>query len=314
MSTRFNICLPLIMVFFAIQCVAQQLPERSTNDSNAFIWNPAMTSVNDYWEVGAIYKQQWAGFDDAPRTITASFQYPFSDKNMSLGMYIMQDRAHPLTFNAIGFTYNYQVKLNIAKDDYLSIGLTGNYGEYRVDMKNVITSDGVDPLTPLDGSSMIIPNAGAGLFYATNKDKFDRNTLYLGVSGNQLLSSDLILDAEDQTINLERVPHANAIIGGSILFHSDTYFEPSIWVDYASKNVVDLNIGARIEQENVFWAGINYATSQAASVQGGVILTDGAFKDGQLRIGGLARYNLGRLGSSLGVGYEFYLAYRFYAN
>ncbi len=310
--TSFKCLLILFFLGTTFMCVAQQQLERSAYDSNAFIWNPAMTSINDYWEVGANYRQQWAGFDDAPRAITASIQYPFQEKNMSLGMYLLNDQTHPLIFNAIGFTYNYQLKLNLAKEDYLSIGILGSYGEYRVDMKNIVTSDGADPLTPTSGGSMIIPNLGAGLFYTTNKDKFDNSTLYVGVSASQLLSSDLILEGADQDINLERVPHANVILGATILIERDLYFEPSVWANYASPNIFDVNLGARIEQENIFWAGANFTTSQTLSAQGGIILTDGLFEDGQLRIGGLATYNVGKLGSALGVGYEFYLAYRFY--
>jgi len=315
MPCVFKICLHLILALFVVHCTAQQLPERSTYDSNSFIWNPAMTSINDYWELGANYKQQWAGFDDAPRTITASIQYPFEDKNMSIGMYLLTDQTHPLLFNSVGFTYNYQFKLNIAEDDFLSIGILGSYGEYRIDSKDVVTSVGSDPLTPLNGSSMIIPNAGAGLFYSTSKDKFDKSTLYIGIGANQLLSSDLNFDGLDQSIlNLQRVPHANAILGGSILFNSDMYVEPSAWINFASENIFEVNAGVRIEQEDVFWGGVYFNNSQSFSVQGGVILTDGVFQDGQLRIGGLATYNIGKLGSSLGIGYEFYLAYRFYNN
>ena len=310
--TSFKYLLTLLFLLLTFLSIAQQQIERSTYDSNAFIWNPAMTSINDYWEVGANYKQQWAGFENAPRTITASVQYPFQENNMSLGMYLLNDQTHPLIFNAIGFTYNYQLKLNLTKEDYLSIGILGSYGEYRVDMKDIVTSDGADPLTPVNGASMIIPNVGAGLFYTTNKDKFDDNTLYIGVSANQLLSSDLIFEGMDQDLNLQRVPHANAILGATILIEQDLYFEPSIWANYASQNIFDINVGARVEQENIFWAGANYTTSQTLSAQGGIILTDGLFEDGQLRIGGLATYNLSKLGSSLGVGYEFYVAYRFY--
>jgi len=305
----------LSMLFISMFCMAsfaQQLPERSTYDSNAFIWNPAMTSTNNYLEFGANYKQQWAGFEDAPRTITASFQYPFVDKNMSMGMYVMHDKTHPLLFNSIGFTYNYQIKLNIAKEDYLSIGILGTYGEYRIDTKNIITTEGQDPLMPFDGESKIVPNAGFGLFYATAKDKFDRNTFHLGLSANQLFTNDLTFDGVEQEVNFMRAIHANAILGVSILLNPDTYIEPSAWMNYAGNNIYDLNAGMRIEQENTFWAAANYTTSQNFSLQGGVILTDGVFEDGQLRIGGLATYNLGKLGSTLGFGYEFYLAYRFY--
>lgn len=303
-----------VLFFTSFICIgfAQQLPERSTYDANAFIWNPAMTSIHNYWELGATYKQQWVGFDDAPRTLMASFQYPFVDKNMSMGMYMMHDKTHPLLFNAIGFTYNYQFKLNITREDFLSIGLLGTYGEYRVDTKNILTSLEQDPLMPVDGASKIIPNAGAGIFYTTNKDKFDSNTIYLGVGVQQLFSSDLKFDGTDQDVNFLRAPHANAIMGVTLLMNANTYIEPSVWLNYAGENIYELNAGFRMEQEDTFWAAANFSVSQNFSVQGGVILTDGIFEDGQMRIGGLATYNLGKLGSSIGLGYEFYVAYRFY--
>ena len=181
-------------------------------------------------------------------------------------------------------------------------------------MKDIITSVGEDPLTPVNESSTIIPNFGAGLFYTTNKDKFSSNTLYAGISASQLFSSDLIFEGLERDVNLARVLHGNAIVGATLLIERDLYFEPSIWVNYASQNIFDLNVGARVEQENIFWAGANFTTSQTLSAQGGVILTNGVLQDGQLRIGGLATYHIGRLSSSLGVGYEFYIAYRFYNN
>ncbi len=308
-----NVLALLIIVFSSIAVMhAQQLAERSTYDANAFVWNPALTGIYDYWELSATYKQQWAAFDDAPRTIMASFQYPFTDKNMSLGLFMMHDKTHPLLFNSIGFTYNYQFKLNLFDEDYLSIGLLGTYGEYRLDFNNIIVSDSNDPLTPLDGTSKISPNAGAGFFYTTNKDKFDSNTFYLGMGIQQLFSTNLKFDGSDQEINFMRAPHANLMLGATILVNADTYIEPSAWVNYASENLFDINVGIRLEQEDRFWAAANVNVAQNFSLQGGLILTDGFFEDGQMRIGGMATYNVGPLGSSLGLGYEFYIAYRFY--
>ena len=85
-------------------------------------------------------------------------------------------------------------------------------------------------------------------------------------------------------------------------------------MNYSADNLYEYDLGVRLEQESTFWAGAYFNTSQFFSVQGGIILTEGIFKDGQLRIGGLANYNVGKLGSSLGIGYEFYLAYRFSYN
>ena len=302
----------LFFLFFTIGLSAQQLPERNTFEGNGFIWNPAMTAVRNYWELGATYKQQWMGFEDAPSSAFVSFQYPFLDKNMSAGVFIIHDNTHPLKFNSINFNYNYQLPLNLFKDDRLSIGINGSLGEYHISSDRIVVSDAADLFLPNEEMTSMVPNASVGLFYVSEVERFYNNGFYVGLSANQLLGRDLIFDADGTSpLNLQRQLHANAIVGVSFLALPDLLVEPSLWLNYSENNVTDFNLGVLVEKENTFWAGMAFSNSQQFSLQAGVILTDGFFKDGALRIGTLANYNMGTLGQDLGFGYEFYVAYRF---
>ena len=60
-----------------------------------------------------------------------------------------------------------------------------------------------------------------------------------------------------------------------------------------------------------FWIGLNYATSQTLAFQGGVIVQNNFTRDGTMRIGTAATYNIGQFGKVRGLGFEFYAAYRF---
>jgi len=301
----------ILFVLFSIQLFSQQLPDRSNFEGNSFVWNPAMTAVRTYWELGATYKQQWLGFQDAPRTAIVSFQYPFVDTNMSAGVFITHDNTHPIQFNSISFTYNYQLPLNLFKDDRLSIGIMGSMGEFSIDSDRIMVGDAADVLLPNDEVSSLIPNAGFGIFYISEKERFYNNGFYIGIGSNQLLSNDLIFDTDGTPLNLRRDIHANGIVGFTFLAAQDLLIEPSVWVDYASKNVTNINFGILLEKQDAFWGGLNFSLSQEFSLQAGLILKEGFFKDGIMRIGTKASYNMGTLGMDLGFGYEFYVAYRF---
>jgi len=294
--------------------LGQQLPYASNFSATNFIFNPAMTAPLEYWEMAATYRQQWAGFEDAPRTATASIQYPFVGRNMSLGASIMHDETHPLTFNSISFSYAYKLRIGLFQDDQLSLGLLGTFGEYQVDSKSIVVNDDTDFLLPEDETSKIIPNAGFGVYYRTYADgDFDRSYVYGGVGVNQLFASNLVFEADTDPTNLKREMHGNAILGAKII-RDYLALEPTIWLNYANQNLYNINLGVKFERYESFWIGLAYSSSQTATLQAGVILKDdllGFLKDGHLRIGTMATYNSGSVRQYQGLGYEFYIAYRF---
>lgn len=290
---------------------AQQLGYGSNFSEVDFMWNPAMTATLSSWELGATYRQQWLGFEDAPITGAASFQFPFIDKNMSMGTYITLDRTHPLKSNAIAFTYAYKLRLNIFDEDQLSIGVMASLSEMHIDSKRIVVNDYNDELLPNDESSQISPNGGFGIYYQSYAGSdFEDTYFYLGAALNQFLGSDLIFNSDGFPTNLKRTIHGNAIFGLRVI-NDYLAFEPSAWVNYSQPNIYNVNIGIKIENYESFWAGASFSTNRTLSVQAGLILKKGLLKDGLLRIGTLATYNIGKVGPHQGVGYECYIAYRF---
>ena len=114
-GTKWGLGLLAIALMTVTNMSAQQLPARSPFASNNFIWNPAMTAVEDYWEVGITHQQEWVGFEDAPETTTIYGQYPVLKENFSLGGFLVLDEIKPIRNNTLALSYAYKLKFGPRK-------------------------------------------------------------------------------------------------------------------------------------------------------------------------------------------------------
>jgi len=309
---NFKYLLSLLFFFsLSLNVFSQQLPYRSIFNETSFMANPAMTSRFDFMEIGATYRQQWMGFNDAPRTAAINMQFPFANQNMAIGSFITHDNTNPLRYNAISFTYNYKFELGLSKGDRLAIGILGTLSEFQLRGNNIVVNDTDDVLIPGNESSTIQPNIGGGIFYQSyGEGNFEENSFFFGLAATQLLRNELRFDDFTSPYSITREIHGNALVGIRLVYN-DIYLEPSAWVNYAVTNIINANVSIKMEKENSFWAGLAFASNSTASFQAGVILKNGWLKDGTLRIGTLGTYNVGSNGNYQGFGYEFYMAYRF---
>lgn len=290
---------------------AQQLPDRTPFSDVSFVWNPAMTAVWDYWELAANYRQQWVGFEDAPRTASLALQYPFPKVNTSIGGFFIHDETRPLQSNIVGFNYAYKLKPQRRKGGQLSLGLSATLQQFTIDGLDIVVTDDDDNALPRGELSAIVPNASVGVFYTSYaRGDFDKSFFFVGLAANQLLPSDLKFKASGSVANFKRAIHANATLGYRAV-KEGTFFEPSIWLNYSANNIFDANLSIKMERQDAFWAAVTYNTNQTLAVQLGYILVKGLPKDAAMRIGALGSYNIGSFGQARGVGYEVYVAYRF---
>lgn len=305
----------LFILFLPIFSFAQQLADRSAFTEMAFVWNPAMTASYSYGEVSANYRQQWLGFDNAPRTAVLAAQYPFEEENMSIGGYFMQDHIQPLSTFTMALTYAYKFSLGLSDYDRAIIGANLNASQYFVDALEIVVNDPDDNLVPSGESSEINFNAGIGFFYTsyagTRRQSYDaENAFFFGVAVNQIFPSDLILTESNRFANWKRAIHGNALIGARLV--NDRFFiEPSAWVNYSTQNNVNASVNVKMEMYESFWTAFTYSTNQTMALQVGIITNSGFGDQDYFRIGALGSYNIGDFGNYRGVGFEFNVVYRF---
>ena len=107
---RILICIIVCLSFIATT-EGQQLSYPSYHNISHFMWNPAMTAPWDYLQAGAMYRQQWLAFDQAPSTAIAALQVPFPNLNMSVGVGLMHDQLVALNQNSVTVSYAYHLPL-----------------------------------------------------------------------------------------------------------------------------------------------------------------------------------------------------------
>ena len=298
--------------------MGQQLQDRSNFRDISFLWNPAMTGGEEYWEIAAQYRQQWVGFDDAPSTVNIAGQFPILEYNMSLGTFFNYDNLGALSLTTIAGTYAFHLEPNFVRGDRLSIGLLGVFSQLAVNGLNFDVIDEDDTLIPIGENSQFVFNAGFGFYYVSHANsgfqrrRGEKSYFFVGAATNQLLPSNVFFQGVDGNVNYKRAIHANGIIGARIL--NEGYFiEPYLWVNYATPNIFKGDLGVILELEDSMWGGLALSSNESMTIQAGYIVADGLFnKDGTVRLGTTATINLGNVANDRGVSYGFYFAYRYH--
>lgn len=168
----------LIVGFTAQMATAQQDPQYTQYMYNMNVVNPAYAGNKEALSLTALYRNQWAGFDGAPTTITFSGHAPVGN-NVGLGLSVIKDELGPISeTNAYAdFSYTLQVGGNTK----LALGLKAGATFHDVGLVDLETQDDNDPFFSQDINSTY-PNIGAGAFLYT--DNF-----YVGLSVPNLLNS-----------------------------------------------------------------------------------------------------------------------------
>ena len=308
---KYLIVIVIVICMSTRSVFAQQEPFHTSFSAIDFIWNPAMTATDEFAEAGAAYRQQWAGFDQAPRTIFAYAEVPLVNYNMSIGGYLTKDEILPFSSFELGLSYAYKMKLGMTYQDELNLGLSTKFSQYKYEPGSIIATDIQDDLISNKENTKLIPDFNFGFFYTTNKNQFDsdEDAVFLGVSLSQFLLPNRYFN--NRQVNYKKKLHANALLG--YRFNQGNYFiESTLWVLFAQKNLYNYRLNLNMEYEDTFWGGFEFNTGQSIRIQGGAILQNGILNEGYLRIGAAIGFGIGQLARHQGLTYEFLLSYRFW--
>ena len=237
----------------------QQDPQFSQNMFNRLYANPAYAGSSDGICGTLIYRNQWTGFDGAPKTGVFSVDAPINALHGGLGLTVLA--ADELGFeNTFMAKLAYAFRFNVGSGN-LAIGADFAYMQKSIDgdWKPTDANDPIIPSSSVSGS--VIPDLGAGIYY--NSDK-----LYLGASMAHILESEV--DYGDFTTELVR--HYYFMGGYRIDFSPSVSLTPSFHI----KNVEDqtqADINANLYFNNRFWIGGSYRLEDAIVLMAGLNIT-----------------------------------------
>ena len=245
----------IIMVFMGMSYTsvqAQQDPQYTQYMYNQAVINPAYAGSREHLSMVALYRNQWTGFDGAPRTITFSGHSPVSER-VGVGLSFISDQHGPVKENNIYADISYTVPLGA--NHKLAFGVKGGATLHDVGLTSLALVQNPDPMFSEDVSGAT-PNAGAGIFAYSDK-------YYVGVSMPNMLKS-IHLDKNGRKFGSE-VQHMFATAGYVFELTDNIKFKPSGLVKFQFDAPISFDANANFLFFDRFEAGASYRLEDSFS-------------------------------------------------
>lgn len=243
---------------------AQQLPQYSSYMINNYVLNPAVTGSNDYYELKALNRYQWAGIKDAPRTFLVSLHGPFKTLNMGIGGFVFSDVTGPTSRTGGYLTYAYHLKLTSKLK--LNLGLAAGFLQYKIDLTKVSLRQDGDPAAQQGGVlTSYQPDFNFGIY-------LNHANYFVGIACNQIIGNRLKFYENQQDVlsNLERHYLANA---GYNFYFGKFKVQPSVMFKM-ERTIFQVEGGLQANYNDLLWLGATYRHNDAVSALAGVNIKD----------------------------------------
>lgn len=129
-TKRIIFCTALLLCF-SFAKAQQPGPHYRQFNFNPYLFNPAYVGINNQVEASMAYRQQWAGFKDAPATAGVSLQLPQSNR-VALGFSMFTDRQVLLQHSNMMATVGYV--LPIARNQTIRFAMSGGVGLNKLNL------------------------------------------------------------------------------------------------------------------------------------------------------------------------------------
>ena len=270
-------------------------------------YNPASAGRLGDLDVSALYRMQWAGWTNAPKTVYATANMPirFMKREHGIGVTVVNDNLSSLYKDmSAGLQYAYLKKIGkgtLRAGVQLGIINRTVGGETIITPDSTDTSGGADEAIPNSKIAKMVFDAHAGLFYATEK-------WYVGLGVMHLLEP--VIETENLHTFINR---GYNFIGGYNIQMKNPLFEiqPSVFVQ-TNLNVYRADITARAVVAKKYSAGLSWRMNENRLADAAVVLLGAKF--GKMEGGYAYDIPLSDVGRGTMGSHELFLKYRLQLN
>lgn len=242
----------LIVLLLAIQAYGQQDPQYTQYMYNMNIVNPAYSGSKENLSIGLLYRTQWVGVEDAPKTGTFFAHMPVGEK-VGLGLSLITDQVGPVKETNAYADFSYTLQLG--GEHKLAFGIKAGATFHDIGLTGVFVPQPGDPFFS-QNISEVTPNIGAGFFYYTDN-------YYLAGSVPNILKS-VHLDANGLELGSET---SHYFFTGGYVFQvsENTKLKPSFLVKsaFSAPTSFDVNLNALFYER--FEIGASYRLDDSFS-------------------------------------------------
>ncbi|WP_452227185.1 PorP/SprF family type IX secretion system membrane protein [Lacinutrix cladophorae] len=294
---KIYLAITVILMSF-VSANAQQDPQYTQYMYNMNIVNPAYAGSKENLALGLLYRSQWVGLDDAPKTATFSAHSPVG-KNVGLGFSVISDKIGPVEENNVYVDFSYT--LNLKNAHKLAFGIKGGATFQKIglfsEVGNGYVPDVNDEAFGQDTSNTHL-NLGAGLFYYTNR-------YYVSLAVPNMLKN-TYLDVTDNGQEYKYgtdVMHYFLSAGYVFNLSENTKFKPSFLLKSAFNAPTSLDVSANVLFFDKFEIGATYRLDDAVGAMANFAITP------ELRIGYAYDYTTSDLNITTSGSHEIMLLF-----
>jgi type IX secretion system PorP/SprF family membrane protein len=266
---------------------------------NGLMINPAYAGSRDALSAVISYRMQWMGINDAPRIESVSLHTPMKNDKVALGFKAQFMRYGVTKSQSIYAVYAYHIRLARGK---ISFGLKAGADLSNTDYTGLLGISRPDPAFPDNDKSYVFPNAGAGVYYFSNR-------FFAGFSVPSFLFYKNTGNGNVQAYHAFNEYDFVVSAGGLIEFSQVFKFKPSVLLDYSmhdTKHINQFDINGNFIFADFIWAGASWRTTEQVAVGHLQVQISQ-----QLMLGISYDYPAGRMNSYSKGSSEFMLRYEF---
>jgi type IX secretion system PorP/SprF family membrane protein len=216
-----------------------------------YLYNPAYAGSVQGIEFNASYRNQWTGFDGAPKNIVASGYGTLKKKPMmAVGGFVMSDKVGLIQRSSFQASYSYHLKLN--KATHLGFGVSVGGVQYNVKAYNAKPYDKEDAFLRNDILNANALDANSGLYLYSKK-------YFLGFSSTQMFNSKI----HWENTNGKLTPHSYFNAGYNIVLDKkkkEWVLQPSVLARFSKPSPSQYEITLRGIYKELAWLGMTYRT------------------------------------------------------
>jgi type IX secretion system PorP/SprF family membrane protein len=247
-----SILATFLMIF---QMQAQQNVMVSQYMFNGLLLNPAYAGSHDYLSSTLMYRNQWVRVDGAPITSILAVDGPLKNRNVGLGLIIMNDKIGATDQTDVYGNYSYSIKI---KEGKLALGIKAGVSRYVYNTDKLVYWDKTDNVYEAGNKQTSwLPKFGLGMYYSTKK-------WYAGLSIPVLFAYDpnynFSLDVNKSSLDRR---HYMATAGVVLPLNEYFKLKPSFLVKYVPNAPIQADLNASLIYKDKFWVGASFRSGDA---------------------------------------------------
>ena len=263
---------------------------------NTLAINPAYAGSREALSISMHHRNQWTGFDGAPKTLSLAMHAPLRNEKVGLGLVALNDHRGISGQTAILGNFAYRILLN---EGVLSFGLASGISLLRNKWEELVAVDPDDALLNGNSEHYAQINFSVGAFYSNDR-------LFLGLSLPMFLSHDFSSSSGKFELVNDFQRYTYMIHGGYLFTLSPNWkLLPSSMIRYNASSNIQIDLNSFIIYHDKIWAGISYRSNK--SVVGHLIYQI----NNQLAAGYSYDVGFGKIGGYLGGSHEITIRYDF---